>query len=142
MYLLFIVTKSDLHISYTFPGWTYCDCFFFGLFLMQNLQITVKSSQEPGWLEGTLNGKTGLIPENYVEMLPWQSGSLTKLSSSIRHSLNKALHIHSDPELVHQNPKLKMHRQSLDGTSHTLSRQQSIERKVLLKIVSHDCILF
>ncbi|XP_076274115.1 GTPase regulator associated with FAK isoform X2 [Rhynchophorus ferrugineus] len=30
----------------------------------------VKSSQEPGWLEGTLNGKTGLIPENYVEMLP------------------------------------------------------------------------
>ncbi|KRT79233.1 Pleckstrin homology domain containing protein [Oryctes borbonicus] len=30
----------------------------------------VKQSQEPGWLEGTLNGKTGLIPENYVEMLP------------------------------------------------------------------------
>ncbi|XP_066246959.1 rho GTPase-activating protein 26 isoform X1 [Euwallacea similis] len=30
----------------------------------------VKSSQEPGWLEGTLNGKTGLIPENYVEVLP------------------------------------------------------------------------
>lgn len=32
--------------------------------------ISVKSSQEPGWLEGTLNGKTGLIPENYVEILP------------------------------------------------------------------------
>lgn len=30
----------------------------------------VKSSPEPGWLEGTLNGKTGLIPENYVEVLP------------------------------------------------------------------------
>ncbi|XP_019871131.1 rho GTPase-activating protein Graf isoform X2 [Aethina tumida] len=30
----------------------------------------VKSSPEPGWLEGTLNGKTGLIPENYVEILP------------------------------------------------------------------------
>lgn len=30
----------------------------------------VKSSQEPGWLEGTLNGRTGLIPENYVEILP------------------------------------------------------------------------
>ncbi|XP_050304226.1 rho GTPase-activating protein 26 isoform X2 [Anthonomus grandis grandis] len=30
----------------------------------------VKTSQEPGWLEGTLNGKTGLIPENYVEILP------------------------------------------------------------------------
>ncbi|XP_012583443.1 PREDICTED: rho GTPase-activating protein 26 isoform X2 [Condylura cristata] len=27
----------------------------------------VHPSQEPGWLEGTLNGKTGLIPENYVE---------------------------------------------------------------------------
>lgn len=32
--------------------------------------FTVKNSQEPGWLEGTLNGKTGLIPENYVEILP------------------------------------------------------------------------
>ncbi|ETE70579.1 Rho GTPase-activating protein 26, partial [Ophiophagus hannah] len=27
----------------------------------------VHLSQEPGWLEGTLNGKIGLIPENYVE---------------------------------------------------------------------------
>ncbi|VVC40341.1 Arfaptin homology (AH) domain/BAR domain,PH domain-like,Pleckstrin homology domain,SH3 domain,Rho [Cinara cedri] len=30
----------------------------------------VRSSCEPGWLEGTLNGKTGLVPENYVELLP------------------------------------------------------------------------
>ncbi|XP_071452500.1 rho GTPase-activating protein 26 [Hetaerina americana] len=30
----------------------------------------VRQSQEPGWLEGMLNGKTGLIPENYVEVLP------------------------------------------------------------------------
>ncbi|XP_073999296.1 GTPase regulator associated with FAK [Rhodnius prolixus] len=30
----------------------------------------VKNSLEPGWLEGTLNGKTGLVPENYVELLP------------------------------------------------------------------------
>ncbi|XP_039207381.1 rho GTPase-activating protein 26 isoform X3 [Crotalus tigris] len=29
----------------------------------------VHPSQEPGWLEGTLNGKIGLIPENYVEFL-------------------------------------------------------------------------
>ncbi|XP_053683198.1 rho GTPase-activating protein Graf [Sabethes cyaneus] len=29
----------------------------------------VKRSNEPGWLEGTLNGKSGLIPENYVEVL-------------------------------------------------------------------------
>lgn len=27
----------------------------------------VRPSKEPGWLEGTLNGRTGLIPENYVE---------------------------------------------------------------------------
>lgn len=30
----------------------------------------VRPSNEPGWLEGTLNGKSGLIPENYVETLP------------------------------------------------------------------------
>ncbi|KAH8250598.1 hypothetical protein KR038_001810 [Drosophila bunnanda] len=29
----------------------------------------VRYSHEPGWLQGTLNGKTGLIPENYVEHL-------------------------------------------------------------------------
>lgn len=31
---------------------------------------TVRPSSEPGWLDGTLNGKSGLIPENYVEVLP------------------------------------------------------------------------
>ncbi|GAB6027268.1 hypothetical protein CHUAL_001553 [Chamberlinius hualienensis] len=30
---------------------------------------SVRPSREPGWLEGTLNGKTGLLPENYVEYL-------------------------------------------------------------------------
>ncbi|KAL3879823.1 hypothetical protein ACJMK2_032103 [Sinanodonta woodiana] len=29
----------------------------------------VRESKEPGWLEGTINGKTGLIPENYVEYI-------------------------------------------------------------------------
>ncbi|XP_041765248.1 rho GTPase-activating protein 26 isoform X2 [Anopheles merus] len=29
----------------------------------------VRRSNEPGWLEGILNGKSGLIPENYVEIL-------------------------------------------------------------------------
>lgn len=30
----------------------------------------VRPSHEPGWLEGTLHGKSGLIPENYVEVIP------------------------------------------------------------------------
>lgn len=30
----------------------------------------VAPSGEPGWLRGSLNGKTGLVPENYVEPLP------------------------------------------------------------------------
>lgn len=30
----------------------------------------VYESKEEGWLVGTLNGKTGLIPANYVEPLP------------------------------------------------------------------------
>lgn len=31
--------------------------------------FAVRPSKEPGWLEGTLNGKTGLLPENYVEYI-------------------------------------------------------------------------
>lgn len=30
----------------------------------------VTPSGEPGWLRGTLNGRSGLVPENYVEPLP------------------------------------------------------------------------
>ncbi|XP_043224068.1 rho GTPase-activating protein 26-like isoform X1 [Amphibalanus amphitrite] len=30
----------------------------------------VRPSREPGWLEGTLNGQLGLLPDNYVEFLP------------------------------------------------------------------------
>ena len=29
--------------------------------------FSVRHSLEPGWLEGSLDGKFGLIPENYVE---------------------------------------------------------------------------
>jgi hypothetical protein len=40
------------------------------LSFMPNQIITnVYKSKEPGWLVGTLNGKTGLIPENYVKPL-------------------------------------------------------------------------
>jgi len=38
-------------------------------FLMYIQFLAVRYSHEPGWLQGTLNGKTGLIPENYVEHL-------------------------------------------------------------------------
>lgn len=38
------------------------------IFLL-HLCLIVHPSREPGWLEGTLDGKTGLIPENYVEFL-------------------------------------------------------------------------
>lgn len=31
--------------------------------------FSVRSTREPGWLEGNLNGKTGLIPLNYVEFI-------------------------------------------------------------------------
>lgn len=31
--------------------------------------FSVQTSREPGWLEGTLNGKRGLIPQNYVKLL-------------------------------------------------------------------------
>ncbi|CAC5371122.1 ARHGAP26 [Mytilus coruscus] len=33
------------------------------------LIYNVRSSKEPGWLEGQLSGKTGLVPENYVEYI-------------------------------------------------------------------------
>ena len=32
--------------------------------------VLVYESKEEGWFVGTLNGKTGLIPANYVEPLP------------------------------------------------------------------------
>lgn len=42
----------------------------FNEFVIHNLiQFSVSRSNEPGWLNGTLNGKSGLIPENYVEIL-------------------------------------------------------------------------
>lgn len=34
-----------------------------------SFSFSVQASREPGWLEGTLNGKRGLIPQNYVKLL-------------------------------------------------------------------------
>jgi hypothetical protein len=31
--------------------------------------FSVRPSLEPGWLEGNLDGKFGLVPENYVEFI-------------------------------------------------------------------------
>lgn len=31
--------------------------------------ILVTPSQEPGWIRGTLKGKIGLVPENYVKYI-------------------------------------------------------------------------
>ncbi|RVE64096.1 hypothetical protein OJAV_G00142810 [Oryzias javanicus] len=38
-------------------------------FIAGTVFMNVHASREPGWLEGTLDGRTGLIPENYVEFL-------------------------------------------------------------------------
>ncbi|XP_038055664.1 rho GTPase-activating protein 26-like isoform X3 [Patiria miniata] len=42
-------------------------------FVPNEIIINVRASKEKGWLLGTLNGKTGLVPENYVEILPGPS---------------------------------------------------------------------
>ncbi|KAF6032167.1 hypothetical protein EB796_009523 [Bugula neritina] len=39
-------------------------------FEISDIIYNVRESREPGWLEGTLNGKTGLLPANYVEYIP------------------------------------------------------------------------
>uniref|UniRef100_A0A8D0ATX0 Rho GTPase-activating protein 26 n=1 Tax=Sander lucioperca TaxID=283035 RepID=A0A8D0ATX0_SANLU len=38
-------------------------------FIAGTIFENVHASREPGWLEGTLDGRTGLIPENYVDFL-------------------------------------------------------------------------
>lgn len=38
-------------------------------FIAGTIFENVHVSREPGWLEGTLGGRTGLIPENYVEFV-------------------------------------------------------------------------
>ncbi|CAJ1063540.1 rho GTPase-activating protein 26-like isoform X1 [Xyrichtys novacula] len=38
-------------------------------FIAGTIFENVHASREPGWLEGTLDGRSGLIPENYVEFL-------------------------------------------------------------------------
>ena len=50
--------------------------------------LLVRMSKEPGWLEGFLNGKQGLVPANYVvyiEWRHWSGASALNLSSSKSH---------------------------------------------------------
>lgn len=45
------------------------------LFVFENhvtcavISIVVTSSDEPGWLRATLDNVSGLVPENYIELL-------------------------------------------------------------------------
>jgi len=44
--------------------------------LLLNMYCIVRQSREPGWLEGVLGAKKGLIPHNYVEFLNWHVAML------------------------------------------------------------------
>ena len=41
------------------------------------LLVSVRPSLEPGWLEGILDGRVGLVPENYVEFITWSSSIIS-----------------------------------------------------------------
>ena len=41
---------------------------YFQLFTL-DFTFSVRPSLEPGWLEGILDGRVGLVPENYVEFI-------------------------------------------------------------------------
>ncbi|KAH9421614.1 Rho GTPase-activating protein 42 [Dermatophagoides pteronyssinus] len=59
------IIGRTVRTRYVCIGGTDCELSF-----QPNMIITnVRPSREPGWLEGTLNGKTGLIPLNYVEYI-------------------------------------------------------------------------
>ncbi|OMJ21380.1 hypothetical protein AYI69_g5834 [Smittium culicis] len=62
-------------------------------FFKDQILINVKSSDEPGWLIGTLEGTeiTGMFPENYVEVLKTPDSSTIKdniSSSSVKDSMS------------------------------------------------------
>eukprot|EP00118_Oscarella_pearsei_P008747 m.46651 g.46651 ORF g.46651 m.46651 type:complete len:86 (+) comp33716_c0_seq3:2368-2625(+) len=69
LFLTVVVTvKMNFHlwleILSTMVSICACVCFS-GLFPL------VRPSREPGWCQGsTADGRSGLIPENYIEMLP------------------------------------------------------------------------
>lgn len=64
----------QLRFLLRFFSFTIFDLYLFDLIysvssVFLSLSFLVRQSNEPGWLDGTLNGKSGLIPENYVEVL-------------------------------------------------------------------------
>ncbi|OMJ22270.1 hypothetical protein AYI70_g2982 [Smittium culicis] len=75
-------------------------------FFKDQILINVKSSEEPGWLIGTLEGTeiTGLFPENYVEVLKSPDSSTIKdnlSSSQIKDPLSQINALKS--ELIYEN---------------------------------------
>ena len=65
------VGENDSELSFE-PNMIITNGLYFEICLTIKLIVfyyAVRPSREPGWLEGCLNGKTGLIPENYVEYI-------------------------------------------------------------------------
>ena len=50
------------------------------------LSIAVRPSLEPGWLEGCLDGKVGLVPENYVEFIWWRDADANEKDKLSKYS--------------------------------------------------------
>ena len=66
------VTKSRLHCIYwvfQFLNFQKQNVYIIFYIFFSSFFISVRPSLEPGWLEGCLDGKRGLVPENYVEFL-------------------------------------------------------------------------
>lgn len=61
--------KMENWVCFSIVGNTQYDTLIFVSNLVPNFFIPVRPSLEPGWLEGNLEGKFGLVPENYVEYI-------------------------------------------------------------------------
>ena len=74
------ITRHTLlwHVIFYIPYVINCTLYRVACYTTSNgvvFALAVKESREPGWLEGTLNGRTGLIPANYIEYLNWHRGA-------------------------------------------------------------------
>jgi len=46
--------------------------------------VLSKDTQEPGWWKGEYNGKVGVFPDNFVELITTDKNSLRKKSSDVK----------------------------------------------------------